>query len=237
MSATQPNLLIFDSDRRQLKRSWLHFQSSRRSHHTKGRSNKGPFDLVVRIIATSNPASEMMFENPEIAHDDLPQADSVTWLGMDEKFVRRLLTQTALALVFVIIGLGGLQFVFSVAFADDNMDISFGWLWLLIPVVAVPLFVWPLISVPRKGYAIRDKDIIYKSGVFWHTVTAIPFNRIQHVEKSSTPLDRRFEIATLQLFTAGGSGGDLKIHGLSADIAEKLRLFILDKVGASVERR
>lgn len=179
----------------------------------------------------------MMFENPEIAHDDLPQADSVTWLGMDEKFVRRLLTQTALALVFVIIGLGGLQFVFSVAFADDNMDISFGWLWLLIPVVAVPLLVWPLISVPRKGYAIRDKDIIYKSGVFWHTVTAIPFNRIQHVEKSSTPLDRRFEIATLQLFTAGGSGGDLKIHGLSADIAEKLRVFILDKVGASVERR
>jgi membrane protein YdbS with pleckstrin-like domain len=71
--------------------------------------------------------------------------------------------------------------------------------------------------------------------VFWHTVTAIPFNRIQHVEKSSTPLDRRFGIATLQLFTAGGSGGDLKIHGLSAEVAENLRVFILDKVGASIE--
>lgn len=178
-----------------------------------------------------------MFENPEIAKDDLPQADSVTWLGMDEKFVRRLLTEAALILVSVSIGIGLLQFVFNAAFTDDNVNIGVDWLWLSIPVAAIPLFGWPSISVPRKGYALRDKDIIYKSGVFWRTVTAIPFNRIQHVEKSSTPLDRRFDIATLQLFTAGGSGGDLKIHGLSATVAEQLRVFILDKVGASVERR
>ncbi len=181
--------------------------------------------------------SQSMFENPEIAQDDLPQVDSVSWLGMDEKFVRRLLTEKALALGFVIIGIAFLQFVISTAFADDNVNISLGWLWLMIPVAAVPFFLWPSISVPRKGYALRDKDIIYKSGVFWRTVTAIPFNRIQHVEKSSTPLDRRFEIATLQLFTAGGSGGDLKIHGLPATVAEQLRVFILDKVGASIERR
>lgn len=178
-----------------------------------------------------------MFENPEISHDDLPQLESVSWRAMDEKFVRRLLTQAMLTVVILSTGIGVLQIVFSEAFADASVDISLFWLWLLIPVIAAPLFVWPLLSVPRRGYAIRDKDIVYKSGIFWHTVTAIPFNRIQHVEKSSTPLDRRFSIATLQLFTAGGSGGDLKIHGLSADIAEKLRIFILDKVGTSVEHR
>ena len=98
------------------------------------------------------------------------------------------------------------------------------------------LFSWPLISVPRKGYAVREHDVVYKSGVFWRTVTAIPFNRIQHVEKSSTPLDRRFQIAVLQLFTAGGAGGDLKIHGLSAKTAEKLRFYIVEKTGSSVEQ-
>ena len=87
----------------------------------------------------------------------------------------------------------------------------------------------------RNFVAVRDKDILYKSGVFWRTITAIPFNRIQHVEKSSTPLERHFDIATLQLFTAGGTGGDLKIHGLPADAAEKLRVYILGKVGASIE--
>ncbi len=176
-----------------------------------------------------------MFENPQISQDDLPQAESVSWLALDEKYVRRLLAQAVIAVLCVTLGIGSLQIVFSVAFADYNLGVSFGWLWLLVPFLAIPLFVWPLISVPRKGYAVRANDIVYKSGVFWQTVTAIPFNRIQHVEKSSTPLDRRFEIATLQLFTAGGSGGDLKIHGLAADLAEQLRIFLLERVGAAVE--
>ncbi len=180
--------------------------------------------------------SNVMFDNAEIATGDLPQAAAVSWLAMDEKFLRRLITQSVIALAIIIIGVSVLRIIFNVAFADEDIQISFGYLWLLIPVIAIPMFAWPAISVPRIGYAIRDKDILYKSGVFWQTVTVIPFNRIQHVEKSSTPLDRRFDIATLQLFTAGGSGGDLKIHGLSAETAENLRAFIIDKVGASVER-
>jgi len=176
-----------------------------------------------------------MFDNPEIAHEELPQVATVSWQNMDPKFVRRLQTEALLALVFVAIGVGGVQIVFDSAFVLEFFGIGLGWLWLLVPLLGMPLLTWPLISVPRIGYAIRDKDIIYKSGVFWQTVTAIPFNRIQHVEKSSTPLDRRFAVATLQLFTAGGSGGDLKIHGLPAQLAENLRVFVLEKVGASIE--
>lgn len=179
----------------------------------------------------------MIFENPEIEIEDLPQADSVTWLGMDPKFTRRLMTQSALTLLVVSIGVTGLQFLLRAALVDDAIDVSLGWLWLVIPLLAVPLFAWPMVSVPRIAYATRDKDILYKAGVFWHTVTAIPFNRIQHVEKSSTPLDRRFGIASLELFTAGGSGGDLKIHGLPVDTAESLRSFILEKVGSGIEHR
>lgn len=177
-----------------------------------------------------------MFENAEIGVEELPQAETVEWQSMDPKFVRRKLTESAIGMFFTVVGIGGLQSIFSVAFSDDNVDISFGWLWIIAIVLAIPFFVWPFISVPKIGYAVRERDIIYKRGVFWHTVTAVPFNRIQHVEKSSTPLDRRFNIATLQLFTAGGTGGDLKIHGLPAKSAEKLRFFILEKIGASVEQ-
>lgn len=176
-----------------------------------------------------------MFENPEIPLDELPRVETVDWQGMDPKFTRHKLTEGAIAFAIVLAGIALLQAVFGIAFADDNPAIGLGWLWLVPVAVGIAGFSWPFVSVPKKGYAIRDKDIIYRSGVFWQTVTAIPFNRIQHVEKSSTPLDRRFHLATLQLFTAGGSGGDLKIHGLSAKTAEKLRTFILNKVGSGVE--
>jgi len=172
-----------------------------------------------------------MFENAEISIEALPHADTVEWQAMDPKFVRRKLAEGAIGLIFVVVAIATLQTILEAA----SDDVSTGWLWLFVLAYGISSLAWPFISVPRQGYALRDKDIIYRSGVFWRTVTAIPFNRIQHVEKSSTPLDRRFNIATLQLFTAGGSGGDLKIHGLSADTAESLRTFILNKVGSSIE--
>jgi len=176
-----------------------------------------------------------MFENPEIDQENLPEAGNVNWLPMDRKFLRRLMAQSAITVLVILIAVAVMSTYFKVLLVDEIPDISFGFTWLVVPMVAIPLFAWPAVSVPRMAYAVRDKDILYKSGVFWQTVTAIPFNRIQHVEKSSTPLDRRFDIATLQLFTAGGAGGDLKIHGLSATRAENLRVFIIEKVGSSVE--
>jgi membrane protein YdbS with pleckstrin-like domain len=108
-------------------------------------------------------------------------------------------------------------------------------LWALAIGFAIVFVSWPRISVPRRGYVVRDKDIVFRSGVIWQSVTAIPYNRIQHVETSNTPLDRKFGVATLQLFTAGGSGGDLKVDGLGAEVAEQLRIYILGKVGVSIE--
>ena len=172
-----------------------------------------------------------MFENPEIALDELPAAEGLEWRKLDSRYVKRLQIQalitTAIAAILVL--------VLQMAPLPVENRWPFGAAWLLLIAAGISGLLWPLASVPRKGYAIRDKDIVYRSGVIWQTVTAVPFNRVQHVETSSTPLDRHFAQAALQLFTAGGSGGDLKIYGMPANVAESLRLFILEKTGASVE--
>lgn len=178
-----------------------------------------------------------MFANSEIDTDNLPRAENVSWHALDRNYVKRLHTQAAIALVMITIAIVIVKIVLSTAMTDANPDLNLAWLWLIPLMIGSLLIAWPLLSVPKMGYALREHDILYKSGVFWHTVSAIPFNRIQHVEKSSTPLDRRFELSTLQLFTAGGSGGDLKIHGLPAASAEKLRTYILRKVGSAIEQR
>lgn len=171
-----------------------------------------------------------MFENPEITLDELPAADQLEWRNLDSRYARRLQLQSLITTAVMVVA------VFVAQLMPLPIDRSlFLAAWLAVAVVGVSGMLWPLVSVPRKGYAIRDKDILYRSGVIWRTVTAMPFNRVQHVETSSTPLDRRFTQAALQLFTAGGSGGDLKIEGMPADVAERLRLFILEKAGASIE--
>jgi membrane protein YdbS with pleckstrin-like domain len=170
-----------------------------------------------------------MFQNPEITLAELPGTDNVDWQVLDASYktVRRL--QNLIAIVIIAIPL-----VLLTALTDiPLLPAAIFWaVWLL---VAGVLLIWPGISVPKRAYVLRNNDILFRKGVVWRSVTAIPFNRIQHVETSNTPFDRKYELATLQLFTAGGSSGDLKIDGLSEDAAEQLRAFILEKAGASIE--
>lgn len=170
-----------------------------------------------------------MFENPEIAIGELPAADNLQWRPLDQRYARRLQLEALITTAILSAGILGLWLV----------PLPLGrWIpiaWIGVFIAGLSGILWPLVSVPRKGYAIRDKDVVYRSGVFWRTVTAVPFNRVQHVETTSTPLDRRFAQAALQLFTAGSSGGDLKVKGMPAEVAESLRLYILEKAGAPVE--
>jgi len=66
-------------------------------------------------------ASHVMFENLQIAEDELPQADSVDWQSMDTKFLRRLLMQTGIAFVFIVIGVSSLQAIFNVAIVTPDI--------------------------------------------------------------------------------------------------------------------
>ncbi len=170
-----------------------------------------------------------MFENPEIALEDLPTAEKLDWQALDSKFVRRLLVERLVVVLLVSVA----SLIPGILLGDKFSPVIP--LWVFAVLFAIPFLSWPFIAVPKRGYVVRDKDIVFRYGVVFRSVTAVPFNRIQHVETSSTPLDRKFDIAALQIFTAGGSGGDLKIDGLGADVAERLRIYILEKVGASVE--
>jgi uncharacterized protein len=172
-----------------------------------------------------------MFENSEIALENLPAADDVQWQPLDRRFVRRQQVRGLMNAAVVAAGVLVLQFLR----ARIGWDVPVWLSWTILAAVAVNAVVWPMVSVPRKGYALRDKDLVYRDGVFWRSVTAVPFNRVQHVETASTPLDRRFGLASLQLYTAGSSGGDLAIHGLPADFAERMRVFVLRKAGDAVE--
>jgi len=170
-----------------------------------------------------------MFQNPEIAPSELPGTDDVQWQTLDPSYkgLRRL--QNSLGIVAAAVPLVTVTVAASLPLLPAVILFA---CWILL---AALLLTWPGISLPKRGYVLRDKDILFRKGVIWRSVTAIPFNRIQHVETSSTPFDRKFDLATLQLFTAGGSSGDLKIDGLSTAVAEQLRVFVLEKAGASIE--
>lgn len=170
-----------------------------------------------------------MFENAEISVDALPQAAAVDWQPLDARYARRLQAEALVTTILVSAGALTLQVV------RLEIGIPFVAVWTSIAVFTLAGLAWPPISVPRMGYAIRERDLIYRTGVLWRAEHAIPFNRVQHVETGSKPLDRAFGLKSLHLYTAGASGSDLRIHGLPADVAERLRRFVLEQAGVDVE--
>ena len=171
------------------------------------------------------------FANFEVAPDSLPAAESVAWAPLHPRYVWRL--QVGALIWMLVVGAIGAAVHFVVASGAVPVLLRIApWLfsvvWTIYAVLSLRALLWPIVSVPRRGYAIREKDILYRSGVFWRSAWAVPFNRVQHTQIDSTPLDRRFGLASLSVFPAGG--GAQKISGLEEAMAGRLRAYVSARI-------
>ncbi|MCR6719337.1 MAG: PH domain-containing protein [Chitinophagaceae bacterium] len=98
--------------------------------------------------------------------------------------------------------------------------------WLLF---AISSFFLTILSFRYKAYALREHDVIYRSGWLVQSVRVCPFNRIQHCSVDSGVIDRRYGLSSLSVYTAGGAEADMKLAGLPKDVADDMRDFILSK--------
>lgn len=104
-----------------------------------------------------------------------------------------------------------------------------------IPVVAFPILLGFAIcsglygyhAAKICGYSKNKCELHFKQGLWWRKQTTLSFSRIQHIDISHDPLERKFGMATIKFFTAGGASSDLKIPGLPNEVAEEMRSEIL----------
>lgn len=82
------------------------------------------------------------------------------------------------------------------------------------------------------GYLERDDDLVVRRGLLFRRLTVVPFGRMQFVDVSAGPVDRLFDLATVQLHTAAAAT-DARIPGLRSADATRLR----DRLAALGEAR
>ncbi|MBO1333864.1 PH domain-containing protein [Streptomyces sp. VRA16 Mangrove soil] len=90
--------------------------------------------------------------------------------------------------------------------------------------LAVLVWGWPMLGRNWRSwrYAERADDLLISRGVMWREETIVPYGRMQLVEVTSGPLERKFGLASLQLHTAAAAT-DARIPGLAPAEAERLR--------------
>ncbi|GAC12930.1 PH domain-containing protein [Aliiglaciecola lipolytica] len=101
---------------------------------------------------------------------------------------------------------------------------AFGCVMIITLLISVYLF----FAIPCKKYCLKEHDLHYCSGLIFRKIISQPILRIQHVELKRGPLERAFNLASLQVFSAGGSLHTFEIPGLDMRDSQKIRQYILD---------
>ena len=136
------------------------------------------------------------------------------WHQISPRYVTSQFVQNGILLVLVFAA----ALVLALAFDQP-------WAWIPGGILTVMILV-TLVILPRQaraiGYMLRSDDIVFRKGILWQRVVAVPYGRMQLVDITHGPLDRAFGVAQLKMVTAAATTG-VQIPGLTQQAAEALR--------------
>lgn len=101
---------------------------------------------------------------------------------------------------------------------------------LLIALLLV--FVLPDRRYRAWSYEVTEDELHVQSGIWLRTLTIVPFGRVQHIDVSQGPFERRYGVGALTLHTAGTRASAVVLPGLALEDAERLR----DEIRAQVRQ-
>ena len=137
-----------------------------------------------------------------------------TWHQISPRYVVSQFVQNTIIIVLVAVAA-----VIAATVLDQQ------WVW--IPAGAfIAIDVITLIILPRQaralGYMLRVDDVVFRRGILWQRMVAVPYGRMQLVDITQGPLDRIFGLSQLKMVTAAAATG-VQIPGLTQEAAEALR--------------
>lgn len=166
------------------------------------------------------------FTNETLNINSLPKFEEVDFSPLHKNYLKVIYINIAITLLVFAIAIGILLFTIE-EIQNVTSYLIFGISYLVFAVIVI----FPSIaSAKRRGFAIREKDILYKRGLISTTTTVIPFNRVQHVAMHEGVFSRMFQLAQIQIFTAGGSTSDVKISGIEKEKAEQIKELLMQKI-------
>lgn len=157
------------------------------------------------------------FTNETLDIDALPKYEKVPLNEISRKYWKVVLLNITIFLFILAAGIA-----IALFFVEELRPYRYvlAGIYLLFAILLILLY---RVSIKRIGYAIREKDLIYKSGIISISTSIIPFTRIQHITLNEGVFSRMFQLGSLHVFTAGGISGSITIPGLDIHLAKTIK--------------
>lgn len=164
------------------------------------------------------------FTNETIDTTQLPRFEDVPFSPLHPNYWKLTLIHLFVLFLILATALG-----FGLVFNDELVPYK----WNLIIAVAVLMllvlmFSW--IAFRKKGFAFRNHDVLFRSGIIATNTIVIPYNRVQHVALHEGFISRYLGLAKIEIFTAGGSSSDIEIPGIEKIQAENIKQLLMGKI-------
>lgn len=165
------------------------------------------------------------FKNDSIDMNDLPDWQVVNFEPVASKYKYVILLRYLITIIVFSAG------VFFVQFMSEN-TIDNIWIILLLGLGVLGGFcLINLWSVGYWGYALREHDVLYRSGIFSKSVEIIPYKHVQHVHVKEGFFSRIFNLSSVEVHTAG-MGQSLRIPGIKKEKSLKIQDFLSSNIAS-----
>ena len=164
------------------------------------------------------------FSNETLDTAQLPRFEQVPFTALQPSYWKVLLANLLIAFVVVAVA------VFFIVFNAEEVTPY------ILPIVACFAGIFALtlfftrIGFRKKAFAFRNHDVLFRHGIIATNTIVIPYNRVQHVALHEGIISRYFGLATVEIFTAGGSSSDIAIPGIAKEQAENIKQLLMGKI-------
>jgi uncharacterized protein len=171
------------------------------------------------------------FENNSLDIQLLPKFEEVAFNSLKSEYIKVIIFNSVIISLFLII------FMLSNFIFNNDFFSNARWLFVFTAslLLLIFLFIYPIINFKQKGFAFRDHDVLFKKGIIVKTISIIPYSRVQHIAVHQGFISRYLKLATIEIFTAGGSGSDIQIPGIDIEEAEQIKQLLMSKINPIID--
>lgn len=163
--------------------------------------------------------------NLPLTWQELPRHEALDLQRVEPAFLKVLYLQRGLWTLLLVAGAAGVFFLSS----ETRKSLYYA----AASVVILIQFVIGIFLARKRyqnmGFALRTHDLVYRNGWLFEKLHVVPLIKVQHCQVKKGPLERRYGLSALRVYTAGVSGADLVLEGLTDEQALTMKDWLLQK--------
>lgn len=164
--------------------------------------------------------------NKQLISADIDRVENLSYTPLEKTYLKVLMVKT----IFSYLLLMGLALFLLLAENFSGRYITMVCIeGVLLVAFIINLFLLPK-AFAKKGFAIREHDITYRSGLLFPSVITLPFCKIQQVSISQNPLTRMCGLYEIDIVNGAQLLSETSIPGLTEEKANEIKAFIIESI-------